>query len=788
MKTFARTLGVCLAVVAVLNLVGCACGNCNTNSQPSFTLSSSPGSATVGQGGIVSTTITVNPQNGFTGSVALSASGLPTGVTAAFNPTSTSTTSVLSLSAASSTAMGTTSVIVIGASGSLMPTTPVSLTVATPSVNVSVSPAIAAVAAATQTQQFTQNVTGNMGNSNVTWSVDNFAGGNATVGTIDATGLYTPPSTGGTHTVTATSTVLTTSSGSATVAVTDLGGVFTYHNDLARDGANTQEYALNSSTVTTSKFGKLFSCAVDGAVYTQPLWVPGLSIGGGTHNVIFVATQHDSVYAFDADASPCVTYWKANLLGANENPVVWNEVGNCYGDVYPEVGVTGTPVIDPSTNTIYLVSASEVGGAGAGGACSGYSGTFYHRLHALDLASGSEKFNAPVTIAASVPGAGDGSSGGIVSFTSQLEHNRSGLALNNGTVYVAFAAHEDASPYHGWLLGYSAADLSQAPSVFNTTPNGGLGGIWAGGGAPAIDATGDVYAATGNGVFDANATTMPFNDYGDSILRLHPFSGVTPNGTNLQLNGWFTPFDQQTLSNNDTDLGSGAPVLLPDQATSPTHLLAHLGKDGVVYLVDRDNMGYFNSGTNNVVQYFQVANGFWGTAAFWQNNLYFAGALDGTTDYLKQFSFYPATGQFCSSLPCSPSPASQSTQQFGFPDVTPSVSSQGSSNGIVWALDERLYGYASLYAAGGVDCHVDPPPAACSGPAILHAYDATNLANELWNTTQAANNRDHAGNAVKFVPPTVANGKVYVSTRTEIDVYGLLPSSGARAKFNARKH
>lgn len=750
---------------------------------PSFTLSASPTGPSVGQGGSVTTTITVVPQNGFSGMVALSASGLPTGVTAAFNPTSTATTSVLTLTAASSAATGTTSVTVTGMSGSLAPTAPVNLTVAAPSVTVTLSPVRAAVAATTQTQQFTPTATGNMGNPNVTWMVDDVAGGNGVVGTINAAGLYTPPGTPGSHTVTATSVALSSASATATIAVSDLAGVFTYHNDLARDGANTQEYALTSSTVTTSTFGKLFSCAVDGAVYTQPLWVPGLSIGGGTHNVIFVATQHDSVYAFDADANPCVTYWKVNLLDTmhggttGEGPVVWQDVGNCYGDVYPEVGVTGTPVIDPSTNSIYLVSASEIPGTSSG-SCNFHlpAASFFHRLHALDLLTGSEKFNAPTTISASLPGTGDGSSGGMVSFTSQLEHNRSGLALSNGTVYVAFAAHEDASPYHGWLLGYTAGDLSQLPSFFNTTPNGGLGGIWAGGGAPALDATGDVYVATGNGVFDANRTTMPFNDYGDSILRLHPSSGVTSNGVNMSLAGWFTPFDQQTLSINDTDLGSGQTVLLPDQATAPTHLLAHLGKDGVVYLVDRDSMGYFNSGTNNVLQYFQVANGFWGTAAFWQNSLYFAGAQDTTTDYLKQFTFYPSTGQFCSSVPCTPSPASQSAQQYGFPDVTPSVSSQGSSSGIVWALDERLYGYASSYASGGVYCHVDPPPTACSGPAILHAYDAANLANEFWNSSMATNNRDQAGNAVKFVPPTVANGKVYVSTRTEIDVYGLLPN------------
>jgi hypothetical protein len=482
-----------------------------------------------------------------------------------------------------------------------------------------------------------------------------------------------------------------------------------------------------------------------------------------------------------------VTYWKANLLdtlhgGTNgENPVVWNEVGYCYGDIYPEVGVTGTPVIDPATNTIYLVSQSEVGGAGGSG-CSGYSGTFYHRLHALDLLTGSEKFNAPVAIAASVPGTGDGSSGGMVSFNSQLQHNRSGLALSGGTVYVPFAAHEDATPYHGWLIGYNASNVQTQTAVFNTTPNGlngADGGIWAGGGAPAVDSGGDIYVSTGNGVFD-EAPAPPNNDYGDSDLRLHPSSGTTPNGMNLSVAGWFTPDDQSSLQMYDTDLGSGAGVLLPDQTTAglPVHLLVQVGKEGAVYLIDRDNMGQYNPTNNNqIVQNFSGAGGLWGTPAFWQNGLYYAGAGNPMT----LFSFNSSTEMF------NPTPSSQSANVFNFPDATPSISALGASNGIVWAIDAVAYGYANQNAPGGINCHVDPPPAACTAPAILHAYNATNLANELWNSTKAASNRDQAGNAVKFVPPTVANGKVYVSTRTEIDVYGLLPSATAAGAKAASK-
>lgn len=638
---------------------------------------------------------------------------------------------------------------------------------------VTVSPVRAAVVINTQTQQFTATVTG-PSDTAVTWSVDTITAGNATVGTISSGGLYTSPSTGGTHTVTATSVADTSASASASIAVSDLAGVFTYHNDLARDGANPQEYGLTPTTVATKSFGKLFSCTVDGAVYAQPLWVPSFSIAGGTHNVLFVATQHDSVFAFDADANPCVTYWKVNLLDSahggtpGENPVVWDEVGYCYGDIYPEVGVTGTPVIDPATNTIYMVSASEVGGAGGSG-CSSYSGTFYHRLHALDLATGNEKFSAPVTIAASVPGTGDGSSGGLVSFNSQLQHNRAGLVLTNGTVYVPFSAHEDATPYHGWLIGYSAADVQTQTAVFNSTPNGlngADGGIWAGGGAPAVDATGDIYASTGNGDYDESSVPAD-NDYGDSTLRLHPAANGTtvntPNGVNLTVAGWFTPDDQLSLSQNDTDLGSGGPVLLPDQTVGPVHLLAHVGKEGEIYLIDRDNMGQFTSNNGQIVQTFSGTGGLWGMPAFWQNGFYYSGAGSG----LAVYQFNPSTGLFATT------PGSQTNTVFNFPSATPSISSEGSSNGIVWTIDAALYGYASPNA-NGVYCSVDPPPAACTGPAILHAYSAANLGTEYWNSTQAAG--DQAGDAVKFVPPTVANGKVYVGTRTEIDVYGLLPN------------
>jgi len=628
---------------------------------------------------------------------------------------------------------------------------------------VTVSPSRAAVVISTQTQQFTASATG------ATWSVDNVVGGNTTVGTISASGLYTPPAKPGTHTIRATSSG---STGSATVFVSDIKGVLSHHNDNARDGVNSREFALSSATVKSSTFGKLFSCAVDGAVYAQPLWMRGINIAGGTHNVLLVATQHDSAYLFDADAKPCVTYWHVNLLDtlhggtSGEAPVTWNDLGACYGDIYPEIGVTGTPVIDSTTNTIYLVSASESNAHNSGN-CAGASGNFYHRLHALDVATGSEKYNAPVTIAASVAGTGDGSVNGIVSFNSQLHHNRSGLAQAGGRIYVAFAAHEDAKPYHGWVIAYKMTDVQQQVAVFNTTPNGvngADGGIWAAGGAPAIDSGGDVYVSTGNGIFD-ESPPPPNDDYGDSILRLHYVKGSTLNGTNLSIAGYFTPYDQSTLARFDTDLGSGGVVLLPNQTGSgPQHLLTEIGKEGVVYLIDRDNMGQYNSSNNNqIVQSFTgPPNGLWGLPALWNNNLYVGGQFDS----VRQFTFNPTTELFNTTV------SSQSASGFGYPGTIPSVSAQSTTHGIVWAIDSSLYGYASPNA--GVNCSVVPVPQACTGPAIVHAYNATNLSQEYWNSTLASNNRDRAGNAVKFVPPTIANGKVYVGTRTEVDVYGLL--------------
>jgi len=621
--------------------------------------------------------------------------------------------------------------------------------------NVVVSPKRGSITTS-QTQQFTGTVFNDPKNAGVTWRVDGNIGGNITIGTISVAGLFTPGSQVGLHTIMATSVSDVTKSDSVTISVTDLAGVYTYHNNLSRDGSNQSEYALTASNVTSTTFGKLFSCTVDGAIYAQPLWVANFLIGGGTHNVIFVATQHDSVYAFDADASPCVTYWHAQLLPTMPMSETWVDTKDVLTtDIAPDIGITGTPVIDPSTNTLYVVTKSK----DTGTACTP-SSACHQRLHAISLVDGSEKFGSPanITAAITVPGTGDGSSGGNVPFNPLTENQRPGLALVNGVVYIAWASHGDNDPYHGWVIGFTASPtLALAPGgVFNTTPNfvsgsPSRGGIWMSGGAPSADSSGNLYFLTGNGSFDANSSG---SDYGNSTVKLGTVGG-------LSVVDWFTPSDQAMLNTNDTDHGSGGAAILVDQPSGPVpHLLIGGGKEGNLFLLNRDNMGHFNT-TNQVFQTLSLGNSIWATPAFWQNMLYLA----GKDDSLKAFSFNTATGKF------NALPASQSPSRYGFPGATPSISASGASNGIVWAIDSSQY------------CTTQSP--GC-GPAVLHAYDATNLAKELWNSSQSSGNA--AGNAVKFTVPTVANGKVYIGTRGnnkggttssapgELDVYGLTPN------------
>jgi hypothetical protein len=626
-----------------------------------------------------------------------------------------------------------------------------------PGISVSIAPRRGGVAS-NQLLPLTATVANDVATAGVTWSVST---GGLLSGQSTSKVSFSSR-TAGVYTVTATSNADGSKTASVTIGVTDLSGVTTYHNNLSRDGANTQEYALTAANVVASSFGKLFSCPVDGAVYAQPLWVANLTINGGTHNVVLVATTHDSVYAFDADISPCVTYWRKPLLGAGETFVNFNDVGT--GDIQPDIGVIGTPVIDLSSKTLYVVTKSEDTGTSCipSTAC-------HQRLHGLSLIDGSEKFGGPATIDASitVSGTGDGSSGGVLAFNPLTENQRPGLVLVNGVVYVAWASHGDNDPYHGWVMGFSAGNLALAPvAVWNSTPNQvagfsqSRGGIWMSGGAPAADFsnnTNNLYFLTGNGSFDAGSGG---SNYGDSTVKLSIASGL------LTVAGYFTPDNQLSLNSNDVDHGAGGAAILIDQPLAPVpHLLIGGGKDGVLYLVNRDTLGGYDPANNNVVQALNIGQSIFATSAFWNNSLFIA----GNGGPLNQFTFNPSAGLF------GISPVHSSPSSFGFPGSTPSVSSTGgSTNGIVWGLDNSQY------------CTIQSP--GC-GPVVLHAYDATNVSSELWNSSQASGNRDSAGNAVKFTVPTVANGKVYVGTRGnntggasnttsiagELDVYGLLP-------------
>ena len=517
-------------------------------------------------------------------------------------------------------------------------------------------------------------------------------------------------------------------------------GVFTQRYDAQRTGQNRQEFALTPATVTPSTFGKLFACAVDGEVYAQPLYAANLAIAAGTHNVVLVATMNDSVYAFDADARPCVQYWKKSFLGTGVTTVPPADTGEA-GDINTIIGITGTPVIDPATRTLYVVAKTKE------------PTNYFQRLHALDLATGNEKFGGPANIssALTVPGTGDtgdsstcSSSAGNVPFCPLRENQRPGLLLLNGMVYVAWASHGDIQPYHGWVIGYKAADLTQAPVLFNTTPNGGLGGIWMTGTGPAADASGNIYVISGNGTFD---TMAPRADYGDSFIKLSTAGG------GLSVADFFTPANQSFLDSNDFDVGSGGAIVLPDSAGSPTHrhLLIGGDKQGVLYVIDRDSMTGFNPNGDQILQKVPVTAGpaciicgLFSTPAYWEGKLY----VVAIRDVLKQYTVVNGTLSLL--------PAVQASDMFGVPGATPAVSSNGATNGIVWVLDTTNNG-----TNGSVN-----------GAAVLFAYDATNL-NKLFSSPPSG--AGAAGNAVKFTVPTVANGKVYVGTQTELSVFGLLP-------------
>jgi hypothetical protein len=525
--------------------------------------------------------------------------------------------------------------------------------------------------------------------------------------------------------------------------------VLTQHNDNGRTGQNLQETTLNTSNVNVAQFGKLFSRMVDGNIFAQPLYVPNLSISGATHNVIFVATEHNSVFAFDADDPNASTaLWQLNLgpsMPSSDICIAAPQYLCPYTDLIPEIGITSTPVIDLSSNTIYVVAKTK----------DSTNDTYHFNLHALDITSGEEKFAGPVEITASVPGSGDG--GSTVNFNALTENNRPGLLLLNGEVYIAFGSVGDVPTFHGWVFGYDAQTLAQV-AVLCTTPNSYGGGMWSTGNGLNADAAGNLYVVTGNGgTFDVNTGGK---DFGSAYIKL---SG------DLSMLDYFAPSDVASLNTNNTDLSSGGFVLITEPSGADKTVLAGGGKDGLLRVMDSSNMGKFNASINNNLQNFSGTNPpIFGSPVYWNSpNFGPVIYLWGQQDFLKAWSLNTTTSQF------NTTPVSQANIQGvgvgggdGVNTAAASLSANGGTAGtdIIWA--STPYGNSGCTT----QCEANPGPV----PGALYAFDATDLTKELWDS-QMNSSRDAVGNYAKFSPPTIANGKVYLATFSgQLQVYGLL--------------
>jgi hypothetical protein len=496
--------------------------------------------------------------------------------------------------------------------------------------------------------------------------------------------------------------------------------VVTYKYDISRTGQYLAETVLTPANVNSSSFGLLRFLSTDGKVDAQPLYLSALSVQGGTHNVVFVATENDTVYGFDADTGAVL--WQVSLLGSGEAP---SDPVSC-DQTTPTIGVTATPVIDRAAGahgTLFVVAMSKTTATAA----------YHQRLHALDVTTGAELLNGPVEIAATYPVLG-----GTMTFVPEQYEERAALLLSQGTLYTSFTSHCDVAPYSGWVIAYSESALAQT-AVFNAAPNSGGAGpaIWMSGGGPAADAAGNVYLLTANGAFETNLNANGFpnqSDYGNSFLKLASSAGQ------LAVVDYFTMYNEVVESQNDQDLGSGGVLLLPDltDATNTTrHLAVGAGKDGNLYVVDRDNMGKFNATTNNNWQVLTDAlgSGIWSTPAYYNQTIYY-GPTNGP---LMAFTLSNAKLAAASSTGTS----------FAYPGTAPAVSANGGSAGIVWAHEN-------------------------TSPAVLHAFDASDLTHELYNSSQAANGRDQFGAGNKFITPVIVGGKVFVGTQNGVAVFGLL--------------
>jgi hypothetical protein len=514
--------------------------------------------------------------------------------------------------------------------------------------------------------------------------------------------------------------------------------VLTYHNDNARTGQYLNEQILTKSNVNVADFGKVGFLRVQGRVDAEPLYVSNVKIAGGGHRVVFVVTEHGLAYAFDADNYSQL--WKATLVGVDETT---SDTRNC-GQVAPEIGVTSTPVIDVKAGphgTIYIVAMSK-----------DHHGKYFQRLHALDLASGAELAGSPQTISASFPGTGAGSKNGNVIFDPKQYEDRAALLLANGAIYTTWSSHCDEDPYTGWVIAYSGSTLKQT-AVLNLTPNGNEGSTWMSGDGPAADSSGNIYLLTANGTFETSLDQNRFPSHGDFG---NAFVKIAASGNKLSVTDYFTMHDTISESNTDEDLGSGGIILLPDlkdNSGQNRHLAVGAGKDQIIYVADRDSLGKFNPNTDKIYQEIPgaLAGLQFATPAYFNNVVYYGAVRDS----LKAFPVMNAR--------VANAPTSQTTVKFEYPGTTPSVSADGISNGIVWAVEP-----------GGTAGNSDELPG------FLHAYDAANLAKELYGSAQSGAGAKFEDN--KFITPMIAGGKVFVGTPTGVIVFGLLKGVSAPAK------
>lgn len=501
--------------------------------------------------------------------------------------------------------------------------------------------------------------------------------------------------------------------------------VTTSQYDNYRTAATLHEKILNPRNVNVKKFGRLGAFAVDGPVYAQPLYVPGVEIPGkGTHDVLYVATEHDSVYAFDADHPGTQALWKVSFLDPARGITVPSEDDVQCPFIRPEVGITSTPVIDLSTGTLYVLARTKIRHRVS-------ADDYFQHLHALAITTGVEKFGGPKLISAVVSGNGRGSVNGNIAFDPLKENPRAALLLAKGVLYLTWASSCDVDPYHGWVMAYDPQSLAQR-AVLNVTPNGSEAGIWLSDTGPAADSDGNIYVPTGNGSFNASDGGR---DYGDSILKL------SLQGSSLAIRDYFTPHDQQRISDADADVGSSGPTLLPDQSGPHRHLLLQPTKDSTIYVIDRDHMGQFHSGADALVEVLKIPGGGYGAMAYWNGHAFFA----ASDDFLRGYSV--SNGHLDA--------MASSNARFQNPGATPSVSANGNQDAIVWAIATKTWNGADTRRA------------------VLYAFDATRLGRPIYSSDENPQ-RDRADMATRFVIPVVVNGRVYFGTRTEVEVYGLL--------------